>query len=581
MFSAVWQKIKEMMAKMIGSKTIARELQITPMVSSQMQESIQLWSDLYQGNAPWLHEPTYLDPTRVTSIGLPAFIASEKARMAVLEFKSQVTTPIDETDGSADGDIKNSREDKLKDVSTKEKRAKFLDIEYKKLKDNLRTQLEYGIAKGGLVIKPYVVFNKKPSFDDTNEEIESYSIEFDFVQADNFYPLAYDSNGKITEAAFIQTKVEKDAVYRRLEYHKWESGVVTIMNTAYKSSNDSISGSTDLTTTLGEEVALANIPEWRNMQPITTINNVKRPLFAYFKMPLANTINTGSPLGVSAYSRAIDLIKDADIQYSTLLWEYEGGQMAVDIDRDALRFETDSKGNHHSVMSQLQQRLYRNIDLGADGNTYEPFAPALRDNNYINGLNTILMQIENVTGLSRGTLSEVTTEARTATELKILKQRSYSANAEIQKALEVALRDVVYIMDVYCTLYNITPDGDYEVSFEWDDSILVDVDAELEKRVILLQNGLTSKLETRMWYFGETEKQAKEALNRIEQENRDTMEKELMKFVDDVESQENFNEGKQGQDNNDFDKGHTIRQSKDNMTNNMNPPQPKKPKDVK
>ena len=64
--------------------------------------------------------------------------------------------------------------------------------------------------------------------------------------------------------------------------------------------------------------------------------------------------------------------------------------------------------------------------------------------------------------------------------------------------------------------------------FEWDDSIIVDVDAELGKRMTLLQNGLTSKKEVRMWYFGETERQAEEALLQIEDENRENMENELM-----------------------------------------------------
>lgn len=562
MFSAVWQKIKEMMAKMISNKTIAEKLNISPQILGNMQNSIQLWCDMYEGKSPWLHEPTYSDRSRVTSLGLPAFIASEKARMAVLEFKSQITEPVDE-------ESENNEKEKT--------RAKYLNDQYTKLKDNLRTQLEYGIAKGGLVIKPYVVFNKKPSFDDTNEEIESYSIEFDFVQADNFYPLSYDGNGKITEAAFIQTKVDKETVYRRLEYHKWENNVVTIMNTAYK--DDNKTGGSALGSTLGNEIPLANIPEWSNLAPKITINNVKRPLFAYFKMPLANEVDSTSPLGVSAFSRAISLIKDADTQYSTLLWEYEGGQMAVDIDCDAFEYRVDENGKAISVMSQMQERLYRKVDLGAEGNTYEPFSPVLRDGSYINGLNLILMKIEDVTGLSRGTLAEIpTTEARTATELKILKQRSYSANAEIQKALELALRDVVYIMDVYCTLYNITPDGEYEVSFEWDDSILVDADAELEKKIILLQNGLISKLELRMWYFGETEGQAKEALKKIDDENKESMEKELMKFMDDEEDRNNMNEGKEDEEENGFNEGKTLRQDKEDITNNTNPPQPKKPK---
>ena len=76
----------------------------------------------------------------------------------------------------------------------------------------------------------------------------------------------------------------------------------------------------------------------------------------------------------------------------------------------------------------------------------------------------------------------------------------------------------MYVMNVYCDLYDMAPDGEYEVSFEWDDSIIVDSESELSKRLSLMQNGLAGKVENRMWYFGETENQAKAALQKIAEE---------------------------------------------------------------
>ena len=284
---------------------------------------------------------------------------------------------------------------------------------------------------------------------------------------------------------------------------------------------------------------LTEVPEWKDLPPSVTINNVDKPLFAYFKMPDANTVDMNSPLGVSGYSRVTSLIKDADMQYSRLLWEYEAGEMAIDVDRDALNFLDDGNGHTSSSMNKLQNRLYRPIDLG-ESNTYQPYAPTLRDTQFIQGLNTILMRIEDATALSRGTLSDVSAEARTATELKILKQRSFSANAEIQHALEDALKDVVYIMNAYCSLYKITPEGEYDVSFEWDDSILVDVEADLATRLSLMQNGLASKIETRMWYFGETERQAKEALMKVDEESQKDMENDLAMQFNQNNQEQNF-----------------------------------------
>ena len=602
---------------MLPKKTIEEVLHITPCVSDRMADAIQLWSDMYEGNSPWIKEPTQINPVRIVSLGLPALIASEKARMVTLEMKTEINAPMAEielsqpntnqpdtganTEGAPTSNLGTSNTpalgadnmdvvpggmnsiplstaymQKTQQVPTgPTERADFLNGQYKKVCRQIRRQLEYGIAKGGLVIKPYVVrYDTTPKFGsnapspednaqnsaqneqknsnvqnttkDTNKAPDAnrnapaqsnntqYSnnllnaeIEFDYIQADRFFPLAFDANGKVIEAAFIQTKADKakEKVYIRLEYHKLEKRTVTVHNLAFESTDMSLANSNSLksASNLGKQIPLTAVPEWASLQPKTVIEGVDRLLFAYFRMPEANTVDPYSPLGVSGYSRVIQLIKDADMQYSRLLWEYEAGEMAIDVDRDALKFFTDSKGEGYTVLPEKQQRLFRKVDLNTE-DTYEVFAPTLRDDSIVHGLNTIFMRIEDSIGLSRGTISDVNTqEAKTATELKILKQRSFATNADIQMALQDALTDVVYVMDVYCTLYDVTPPGEYEVSFEWDDSILVDSESELSKRITLMQNGLASKLETRMWYFGETENQARAALMQIEEEATQAM----------------------------------------------------------
>lgn len=547
MFSSIWSKLKELLRKMIGVNTIQKTLHIEPIISSKMANAIELWSLMYEDNSPWLQEPTFADPVKVTSLGLPAFIASEKARMATIEMKSEITTPTESVteanpnyeppavDDDGNLQISNEPEFITKEVILGDTaRAEYLNTQYTKVKNKIRNQLEYGIAKGGLVIKPYIVISDittdGENTDTENNIRQDVDIEFDYIHADNFFPIAFDGSGKITEAAFVQVKTDKSTVYTRLEYHKLQNNMVTVTNLAFKKENRTQPSTTDFDSDLGEQINLTEVPEWADLQPVTQIGNVDRLLFAYFKMPEANTIEAHSPLGVSGYSRAVKLIKEADLQYSRMLWEFQGGELAIDIDRDALNTVEDEEKNTYEIPNMLQARLMRKVDLG-NSETYQVFNPPYRDASLINGLNNILMRIEDVCALSRGTLSDVAAEARTATELKILKQRSYSANAEIQKALEDALKDLVYVMDIYCTLYEVTAPGEYDISFEWDDSILVDVETELGKRITLMQNGLASKLETRMWYFGETERQAREALNNISQENKQSMEENLSNII--------------------------------------------------
>lgn len=568
--------VKGVWRKMFPASAIKDAIRVEVAVSTKMVNAIQLWSEMYEGRAPWLKSPVPGYPERVVSLGLPALIASEKARMATIEMESEITPPMKDVEKEnpdyvppsidENGEVNMGRDSML--ITEPEpdgpvERAEFLNEQYKKLKKQIRRQLEYGIAKGGLVIKPYVVVyddakvtstslvdtetvksnvsDDKPVNGATNNNSDNerlsaekplpkYEINFDFVQADKFYPLSFDNSGNITEAAFIQTKVDKDKIYTRLEHHKLEGRKVTVSNYAFVQTRTDVNytGYFKDGDSLGRPIKLTEVPEWANLAEKVEIDNVNRPLFAYFKMPEANTVDPYSPLGVSGYSRVTSLIKDADEQYSRLLWEYEGGELAIDVDRDALKIQEYQNNQHQTVMPSKQERLFRKVDLNSE-ETYNVFAPALRDESMVHGLNVILMRIEDACGLSRGTISEeVSSEARTATEMKILKQRSYATNADIQEALEDALRDAVYVMDVYCSLYDITPSGEYEISFEWDDSIIVDTESELEKRLTMVNAGITSKLETRMWYFGETENQAKAALQKVEDEKKQSMETNIM-----------------------------------------------------
>lgn len=573
-WSDVTNNLKRMVLRMLGAKTIEQVLGVKSGISQEMEAAIELWSRMYENRAPWLHEATRENPVRITSLGLPSLIASEKARMATLEMEVEINAPMEEIeepnpDYVPPGVDENGMPTLGQGSMTVKKnvpkgntqRADFLSDEFEKVKKNIRRQLEYGIAKGGLAIKPYIVFDNNFKSSDSSEKksVDNKSIndtsknakmsenevksnnsedkqkkdykahfEFEYIQADGFYPLAFDASGKMTEAAFIQKKIDKEDIYSRIEYHKLEGKKCTIINLAFKS-NKLIRGLQPGTESdLGVEIPLTDVPEWAGLQKKTVIDGVDRLLFAYFKMPEANTIDTYSPLGVSGYSRVVNLIKDADTQYSRLLWEFEGGELAVDVDRDALKIDTDEAGNDITRRPIAQERLFRKVDLNAE-DTYNVFSPTLRDDSLLNGLNAILTRIEDCIGMSRGTVSNTPyNEAKTATELKILRQRSYSTNADIQSALEDTLKDVVYIMDIMCSLYKVTPEGEYECSFEWDDSILVDIETELSKRLTLMQSGLSSKLETRMWYFNETENQAKAALQKVDDEAKQAIATNMM-----------------------------------------------------
>ena len=486
-------RLKGAFKRMFSAKDIESVLYVQPAISSEMKDAIELWEQMYKDKSPWCME----DPN-MKSLGLASLIASEKARTATIEMQVKIT-------GDSD-------------------RAKFIRDNFKKVTSSIRKNLEYGIALGGLVIKPYVVKGAD----------NKYKIEFDYVKATDFYPLSFSANGKITEAAFVERIFTKDSIYSKVEYHQLVGTTLTVRNLAFKNNNNKSIVFSTINSQLGTQISLKDVPEWSNLEDTVQIENVDELLFAYFKMPQANTIDLTSPLGVSGFSRAVDLIRDADEQYSDLLWEFEGGQLAIDVDRTAFNPLMDKNGEP-SALPKFQNRLFRHgLDLGED-DTYNVFSPNLRDSNIINGLNNILMHVEDACALARGTISNVTySEARTATELKILKQRTYAANKDIQTELQETLEQVIHIMDKYCDLYNIVggSSDDYEVAYDWDDSILIDKDSERQVDMLDVNEGRMSKVEYRMKWYGETEVQANESLQRIADEQSEAMKRQQELMLD-------------------------------------------------
>ena len=478
-FSMLLSRIKEVFRRMIPYRSIEQAESIETPLSTDMVNALDLWYRLYTNQAYWLG-----GEEKIRSLNLPAFISSEIARQMVLELKWNITG-IDE-DGS-------TQEEDGKDVMNP--RAEYLKAEFEKLVTVLRLKLEQGCAAGGMIIKPY------PNQDDGH-------IYFDWAMDWGVYPLAFDDDGNLSDVILPDVFREGKTIYTRLERHTVRGDDVEITQRAFKSTMED---------NLGVEISLSDVERWSSLQETATVKKTDGPLFGWYKVASANNVDIDSPLGASVFAKAIDVIKEADIQYSRLLWEYEGSELAIDVDPTALRPRKTEGGGLE--LPKLNQRLFRQVDIDkGDRDLYEVYSPNIRDASLLNGLNQLMIRIEDLTGLSRGTLSDANVEARTATEIRIIRQRSYTTISDNQAALERCLKDVVRVMDKYATAYHLAPEGEYEVSFEWDDSILTDTDAQMQEYLMMLNAGIISKAEFREWYFGETKAQAKAAIESITDE---------------------------------------------------------------
>lgn len=450
---------------MFGKET-TQKLGMQIAMSDDMQRAIERWALMYQGKSPWLDH-------NLKNMRLPAQIASEMATMVALEAVMKIS-------GSP--------------------RADWLLEQCKPVMENLQTNVEYACAYGGLVFKPYV---------------DGKDVAVDFVLADDFYPTAFNSRKEIVGAVFVERKQVGNKVYTRLEIHNKTDDAYVIQNKAYKGTSED---------DLSQEVPLQSVDEWASLQEEVSIGGIDFPLFAYLRIPLGNTVDPKSPVGVSVFEKATPAIQEADEQYQRLIWEYRGGEMAIDAVEDA--FDIDPK-TKKPILPAGEERLYRPNKLDpkhVDADSlFKTFAPTLRDSSYLAGLNKQLQVVEDLSGLSRGTFSDPNQDARTAQEIKMQKQRTASMVTNIQKATQKALESLVKAVDAIATLYGLAPVGKYETAFVWDDSVVIDAESERMRNMEEVRQGLMKDWEYRMIWRGEDAETAKRMCQREEESDDDIM----------------------------------------------------------
>lgn len=461
MFQRLLEFIRKQVSKIFPSKSIEEKLELEIDISDIMIESIELWTAMYENKANWI------DNDIVKSLNIPSSVASEIARLVTIEMESEITSGADKEND----------------------RSLYLNRQYQKVVDSLRIETEYAAAKGGMVFKPYI---------DDNDDIA-----IEYVQADNFYPVEFNSSGDLIAAIFPEVITRGDTTYTRLEYHHMlKDNKCYISNKAYVKAKD-VEG-------LGVETPLTGVPEWENLESEINLEGIEKPLFSYFKMPLANNKDSKSKLGVSVYSKAVDLIKEVDKHYSSILWEYEAKETAIDVPLDMFMTAELPKG---------KERLFRQLDIDDSGdkkNFYEAWSPEIRDESLFNGLNKLLQRVEYNCGLAYGTLSDVQESTKTAEEIRSSKQRSYATVVDIQKALRISLEHLIRSMDYLTTLYNLAPKGEYVVSFAFDDSIVVDSQSEQAIMLNEVAAGLIKPERYLMTRYGVSEEEAKEMLPNLD-----------------------------------------------------------------
>ena len=368
--------------------------------------------------------PDWLDPDEhIRTINFAKSVCSETARLATLAIGITVT-------GSA--------------------RADWIQQQINGAYFNLRHWVEYGCAYGTVILKP------------NGDSI-------DMVLPGNFM-VTNCENGEITGAVFMSQRYDplQKRWFTRLEHHGFlENGNYAVQNRCYVSDSQ---GAT------GKPVAIEKTP-WIGLIEDTEMQGVERPLFGVFRTPMANNLDTGSPLGLPVFADALEELKDLDVAYSRNAKEIADSKRTVLLDSDRL-MPTGGKvlrsaGGYRQAADALGLPDYvKAVDGTGDAahEIYHEINPSLNTDARLTGINALLSQIGYKCGYSNGyfVFNEQTGLA-TATQVEADQQRTIQLIKDVRDKLENCLDGLIYALDKFADLYDLAPVGVYEVACDFGD----------------------------------------------------------------------------------------------------------------
>ena len=244
---------------------------------------------------------------------------------------------------------------------------------------------------------------------------------------------------------------------------------------------------------------------WKDIQEVRTITNVDRVLFGYIKSPINNR-RANDKYGVPITYGCEATILEIRETMKQLIREYELKEAFVGV--DATMFNGKNKLPDNG--------LFKKIDSTND-DFFQIYDPQFRD--YTIRLQELYKRLEHEIGTSAGILSEITTQNATATEIKHAMFDTFTICDDMRSNIEKGLDDFFYACNVLANAFNLSPQGEYEVSFDWSYSLLEDTQTEWAQLTYGQSKGIVKEVELRQWLFpDETLEESQKAIDEIKEE---------------------------------------------------------------
>lgn len=450
--------VKGVIGRMFKKEDAKKAFGMDIILSDEMERAIISWYNIVGSKPYWASKDDDID-----TINFAKFVTADTAKKICLDIDLNV-------EGSA--------------------RAEYLQGVMDAFKNVLRDKVEDACALGGIMFKP-------------NGNAGTACI--DYVRAGDFLVTETNANGDIRGAIFFDYYQMGDKYYTRLEYHRFENDLYMITNKAFKSDRKDI---------LGKELSLDKVEVWANMEEEVSIQNVDKPLFAYYKMPYNNTIDYDSPLGVSVFSNAIKELRDLDIAWSRKSGEVEDSKHMTFVGPSAMMYAEQKKIK--------LPRFIQPVDLNADSvnETIHEHVATLLTEQRITDINSILSMISTKCGFSQGAfVLDRKTGQITATQVESDDRETIETIKDMRDALKDTIDQLIYALSVYADLYNLAPVGNYETSYGFGD-LTYNYDEDRNRWYQYVSQGKVPFWMYLVKFEGMSEEEAKEVCKMAKEENQ-------------------------------------------------------------
>ena len=357
-------------------------------------------------------------------------------------------------------------------------RTELLDMTGQSMWKKAKKIVSMAFGYGGVVIVPYVKKSK---------------IYYNLVPQDRLTIDEMDGD-LITGATILaERRVEKGAVSEKV-YIRW---------TNYKIENNNLVITQQYSDGDGKQIPVPDF--WKDIQEVMSITNVDRVTFGYIKSPVNNRKQNdkyGVPITYGCDATILE-IKETMKQ---LIREFELKEAFVGA--DATMFGKNGLPANG---------LFKKIDSTQD-DFFQVFDPQFRDSSYMVRLQELYKRLEHEVGTSYGIISEVNTPQATATEIKRSMYDTFVLCDDMRSNIEKGMDDFFYACNVLANAYNLSAQGEYQVSFDWSYSLLEDTDSEWAHLTYGQSKGIIKDVELRQWiYPDETIEESQKAIDEIKE----------------------------------------------------------------